>query len=810
MKVLKFGGTSVKNTENILKVKKIVESENRKKIVVVSALGGVTDQLLKTSKLASQGDKAYKEEFSQIRDRHLELVDELIFSSKLEAIKKQVKDLLAELSDFLRGLYIIREITPRMQDNILSYGERLSAYIISKVIGNACFADAREFIKTDSNFGNAKVDFAESTPLIQRYFKDIGQTPIVPGFIASDENGDTTTIGRGGSDFTASIIASALYALKLEIWTDVSGFMTADPSMVEKAYPIKRLSYEEAMELSHFGAKVIYTPTIQPVFKSKIPITIKNTFDPNDSGSIISSKEHALSNQAIKGISSINEISLITLQGPGMMGISGIAKRLFAALAHVGINVILISQASSEHSISFAISPRQVNQAKAAIDEAFEVEITIKKTIEIKIETDLACIAIVGENMKNTPGIAGKLFESLGKNGINIIAIAQGSSELNISTVVAKNSLKKALNVIHEGFFLSDYVELNLYQVGIGTVGGNLLEQIKNQQEYLLRDHKLKINVVGIASLNGIIVDPNGIDLENYKTLIEKTEEKADLNKFVEKIKELNLRNGVFIDCTASKDVSDHYLNVLNSYVSVVAANKIANSSDYEAYREIREVCKQRNVKFLYETNVGAGLPIIRTIADLLRSGDEIIRLEAVLSGTLNYIFNVLSQEVPLSKAIKMAQEKGYSEPDPRIDLSGVDVLRKLLILARESGYPIEKEDINVKHFLPKSCMETNSVEEFYAEVEKFDAEFEVKRKKLESENKKWRYTAVLENGTPSIELMEVGSDHPLYNLAGSDNIILLTTKHYFELPMIIKGAGAGAAVTATGVFADIIRIANI
>ena len=810
MKVLKFGGSSVGSHENILQVKKIIESQQESCIVVISALGGITDQLITIATLAMQRIESYKNELNNIEHRHFDVVKSLIGAKDQDSVLVHVKSLVHELEDILKGVFLLRELTPKTQDLILSYGEQLSAYIISKVLEKGKFYDARTFIRTNSNFGSAKVDFDLTESLIVEQFKVIDHVPVIPGFIGSNEINETTTLGRGGSDYTASIIASVLNASILEIWTDVDGFMTADPRKVSKAYAIDSLTYAEAIELSHFGAKVVYTPTIYPVYKKNIPIVIKNTHNLAAKGTIISrevsDKDPKL---LIKGVSSIDDISLITIQGAGMVGVSGISMRVFRSLAKGKINVILITQASSEFSICIAVVPADARKAKDVIEEEFQTEVYLRNEIKVTIEDNLSVIAIVGERMKNTPGISANLFKSLYHNGINVIASAQGSSELNISLVIKRESLKKALNAIHEGFFLSKYKELNVFLVGTGVVGGALLNQIQQQQPVLLENRKLKVKVVGIANIDHMLFDTDGINLKSWTQTIEKQGEPIDLNAFVAKIKEFNLRNSVFIDCTAHPDPASHYLDLLNSYVSVVTPNKIACSSEYKKYRQLKDTAQVRGVKFLFETNVGAGLPVINTINDLIMSGDKILKIEAVLSGTLNFIFNIISADIPLSKTIRLAKEKGYSEPDPRIDLSGTDVVRKILILARESGYAIEKEQINVEPFLPKDCFE-GSLDEFWAKVEKFDADFEARRKELEKQGKRWRFVARFQDGKLTVQLIEVDSNHPAYVLEGSNNIIILTTERYKELPMVIKGYGAGAEVTAAGIFADVIRVANL
>ncbi len=809
MKVLKFGGSSVSSSDNILKVKKIIESQSDHVVVVVSAIQGITDKLEELGRLASNKNKDFFKMYNEIEVSHFNLIDKLFKESAREDVQSQVNTLLKELSNIINGLYLLGDLTLKINDRILSFGERLSSCIISKLIDNSVLIDIKNFIKTNSEFGNARVNFTHTNRLIRYRFKTIKNTAVVPGFIASSDRNEITTLGRGGSDYTAAIVAAAIDAERLEIWTDVDGFMTADPRIVPKAFAIEYLSYSEAMELSHFGAKVIYTPTIQPVYQKNIPVIIKNTFNPSAKGTIITKEADTKEKSLIKGISSIDDISLITLQGPGMVGVKGISSRIFGILAHNDINIILITQASSEYSITFAVIPLDGENAVSALEKEFEREIKLSNELNIHIEKDLSIIAIVGEKMKNTPGISANLFSSLGRNGISVIATAQGSSELNISVVIKKESLKKALNVIHEGFFLSHYKELHLYLTGLGNVGKILIRQIKNQQKKLLEQHKLKINIIGISNSKKMLIMQNGINPDNYGAEMEKNGEKADIGLFVEKMRYLNLRNSVFIDCTASKDVAMEYKNILDSYISVVAANKIACSSEYSLYRDLKDTARSKNVRFIFETNVGAGLPIINTLNDLVKSGDRIIRIEAVLSGTLNFIINELNEKTPLSKAIQIATEKGYSEPDPRIDLSGNDVKRKLLILAREVGHEIELENIKLKPFLPDDCFK-GSLDDFRKNVKNLDAQFEAGRKKLVAENKKWRYVAELDKSTAKIELKEIDNLHPAYHLEGSNNIILITTERYNEQPMVIKGYGAGAEVTAAGIFADVIKIVNI
>ena len=805
MKVLKFGGSSVGSSDKILNVKKIIESQSDQVVVVVSAMQGITDKLEELCNLAADNNKNFFKTYNTIEVKHYELVNSLFKDPAKKEVLSQVNSTLKELSKIINSLYILGDLTLKIKDRIICTGEMLLSYILSKLIDDCQLINIKNYIKTNSDFGKAKVNFTHTNSLLCYRFRTIKKTAIVPGFIASSDRNETTTLGRGGSDYTAAIIAAALDAKRLEIWTDVNGFMTADPKKVPKAFAIESLSYPEAMELSHFGAKVIYTPTIQPVYQKNIEVVIKNSFKPQAKGTIISKNAGSTGKSLIKGISSIDDITLITLQGPGMVGVKGISSRLFGILANNNINIILITQASSEYTITFAVNPSDAKNAVSLLEK----ELKLRNELIIHLEKDLSIIAIVGERMKNTPGISANLFSSLGRNGISVIATAQGSSELNISVVIRKESLKKALNVIHEGFFLSHYKELHLYLIGIGTVGDILLNQIKNQQKKLLDEHKLKINVIGISNSKKMLIMQNGINPGNYRKELEKNGEKADIDLFIEKMKYLNLRNSVFIDCTASKDIASIYKKVLESFISVVAANKIACSSEYSLYRDLKKTAIDKNVKFIFETNVGAGLPIINTLNDLIKSGDRIIKIEAVLSGTLSFIFNELSEKTPLSKAIRIATEKGFSEPDPRTDLSGIDVKRKLLILAREVGHEIEMKNIKLKPFLPEGCFK-GSIDDFWNAVKKLDKEFELNRKKLVAENKKWRYVAKLENSIAKIELKEIDSSHPSYFLEGNNNIILITTERYNEQPMVISGYGAGAEVTAAGIFADTIRIVNI
>ena len=810
MKVLKFGGTSVGSVESILNVKKIVEGQSEPVIVVVSALGGVTDKLINTSKMATAGDSAYEKEMKEIVNRHIEMVYTVIPAGKQrEILLDQVNELLSELKDIFQGIYLIRDLSPKTSATIVSYGERLSSIIVTALIKNAQWFDSRTFIKTEKKHNRHILDSELTTQLVKEAFRELPQVSVVPGFISSDKNtGEITNLGRGGSDYTASIIAAALEADILEIWTDVDGFMTADPRVISTAYPITELSYVEAMELCNFGAKVVYPPTIYPVCHKNIPILIKNTFNPDAPGTIIKQEADHFS-KAIKGISSINDTCLITMTGLGMVGVIGVDHRLFRALAENGISVFLVSQASSENSISIGVRNGEAELACSLLNEEFAKEIEMGEISPMKVEGGLATVAIVGENMKHTPGIAGKLFGTLGRNGINVIACAQGASETNISFVVDGASLRKTLNVIHDSFFLSEYQVLNLFVCGIGTVGHSLLEQIHGQQERLKKERGLKLRVVGIANGHQAYFCRQGIDLANFRQELDEKGVPSCTQLLHDEVIGMNIFNSVFVDCTASPEIAGLYKDFLKHNISVVAANKIAASSDYEIYAELKQIARQRGVKFLFETNVGAGLPVINTINDLINSGDKILKIEAVLSGTLNYIFNTLSAEVPLSETIRRAKEEGYSEPDPRIDLSGKDVIRKLVILAREAGYRLNQEDV-VKHlFIPDEFFE-GTLDDFWTKIPQLDADFEKQRKKLEAEDKRWRFVAKLEDGKGTVSLQEVGHDHPFYTLEGSNNIILLTTERYNEYPMLIQGYGAGAGVTAAGVFADIMSIANI
>ncbi len=812
MKVLKFGGTSVGTVNSILSVKKIVEAINEPVIVVVSALGGITDKLLATSNLAANGNLAYEKELSEIIARHLEVIEGVIENEETRIeVQKKVIALLDELGNIFKGVYLIKDLSAKTSDTIVSYGERLSSLIVSNVIKDAQLFDSRRFIKTVKQFNKHIVDFDLTNKLIKETFSPLPKVSLVPGFISSNtETGEVTNLGRGGSDYTASILATALDASVLEIWTDVDGFMTADPRVISSAYVIDRLTFTEAIELCNFGAKVIYPPTIYPVYHKNIPIRILNTFNPTAPGTYISREKVKEEGKAlIKGISSINDTCLITVQGLGMVGVIGVNYRIFKTLAKNGISVFMVSQASSENNTTFAVRNADADLAVQVLNEEFALERSQGDMNDTVAEKDLATVAIVGENMKHTPGIAGKLFGTLGRAGISVIACAQGASETNISFVIKHKDLRKALNSIHDSFFLSEYKVLNLFIAGVGTVGGNLLEQIRIQQPKLMKQNGLKLNVVGIANSHKAIFSRKGINLENYKEELKNNGEESNPQHLREAIEEMNIFNSVFVDCTASPEVAALYEDLMNNNVSVVAANKEAASSAYENYIKLKETARHRDIKFLFETNVGAGLPIINTMNDLINSGDHILKLEAVLSGTLNYIFNTISKDVPFSEAIKKAKEAGYAEPDPRIDLSGKDVIRKLVILAREAGYQVEQKDVKQNLFIPDKYL-MGSLDDFWNGIQEMDEHFEKERQQLEKENQRLRFVAKMDKGDCEVGLRSIDSHHPFYELEGSNNIIMISTERYHEYPMIIKGYGAGADVTAAGVFADIISIANI
>lgn len=809
MKVLKFGGTSVGTAENIDKVKKIVQSIEGKVVVVVSAVGGVTDRLIKAARGAEVGDKACFDQLDLIIETHLEIISKLFSSSERPAIERLIEPDIEELRVVLRGVFLIKELGDRSFESIMGIGERLSSKIIAAYL-EADWYDSREYIKTNYEFGRNQVQVEITNKLLSNLKGKFGNISLLPGFISSNENNENTTLGRGGSDYTAALLASALDADELQIWTDVDGFMTADPKVISRAYSIDRLSYAEAMELSHFGAKVIYPPTILPVYKKNIPIRIKNTFHPDAAGTLINGVKSVDDKRLIKGISSIKMVSLLTVQGVGMVGVTGIAMRLFSSLASKEVNVILISQASSENSISIVIDTAEAELAREAIETEFAREIELRQINSANIENEMAVVAIVGEGMKKTTGISGQLFNSLGKNGVNVFAIAQGGSEINISIVIKEKNIRKAMNVIHEAFFLSDASRLNLFLAGKGTVGSKLLKRIGDQAEKLKKENRLRIRLVGVAGSRNMLLEREGLDPETVVEQVERSGISGNINDFRNKMIEMNVANSVFVDCTASEEVADIYQSLLEANISVVTANKIASSSSYASYSKLKSTAREKGVKFFFETNVGAGLPIIAPINDLVRSGDRIIRLEAVVSGTLNFIANELANNRPLSEVIIDAKEKGFSEPDPRVDLSGTDVVRKLLILARESGYILEEKDVEVEPFVPQSYIDLPSLEDFMAKVGELNEEFEIRSKKLAKEGKRLRYAARLKDGKAKVGLVEVESTHPFYDLEGSNNIVLIWSENYFEHPMQIKGYGAGADVTAAGVFADVIKVANV
>ncbi|MEX2588743.1 MAG: bifunctional aspartate kinase/homoserine dehydrogenase I [Chitinophagales bacterium] len=816
MQILKFGGTSVGSPETIKKVKNIVASKADKNpmIVVVSAFGGITNQLLQCSRMAANADESYHKLLKTISDRHLNCIQELLPAKNQSAVMGKTRLQLNELEDILRGLFLIRELSPKTLDRISCMGEVLSALIIEQFLSKSgmdtALTDPRQFIFTDSYFGKANVDFPKTEKAIQNYFRNKSASVYVcPGFMASDSNGTTTTLGRGGSDYTAAILAAALDAPALEIWTDVSGMMTANPQLVRQAYSIEQIDYEEAMELTHFGAKVLYPPSVHPVYKKRIPIYIKNTFEPEAAGTKIYHFENGKS-QIIKGISCIENIALLNLSGSSMVGIPYFSHRLFEALALAKISVILITQASSEHSICVAIDQADVEKAKSAIGQSFRKEFEEKMLDELSIEEDLAILALVGSQMKNHIGISGKMFSVLGHNGINIKAIAQGSSEKNISAVIEKRQIKKALNSLHESFFLSDLKRLNLFIVGSGNVGKALLEQLQQQMNYLKEKSHIDLRIIGMANSRKMIIQEEGYAIETALEELEKSQSKMKLDKFLEQMYALNMRNSIFIDNTANEHVANTYASVLQNSISVVTPNKIACTGKLADYKKLKQLALRYNCQFLFETNVGAGLPVINTLNDLIKSGDEIHGIQAVLSGSLNFIFNNYDGKgASFAEIVQQAKAEGYTEPDPRIDLSGVDVKRKILILLRESGFEMELKDIDSIPFIPEECMQAKDVESFLESLVKYEKHFKEMIEQAANEGKKLKYVATFQNGKANTGLEKIAPDSPLYNLEGKDNIVLFSTKRYPEQPLVVKGAGAGAAVTASGIFGDIMRIAN-
>ncbi|RFS26446.1 bifunctional aspartate kinase/homoserine dehydrogenase I [Chitinophaga silvatica] len=813
MQVLKFGGTSVGSAKAIEQVCLILQKHKPagRYAIVVSALGGVTDMLIRCGQQAEKGQESYKEILQEIENRHLDTIRQLFPITAQSSQISQLKKKLNALETLCDGIYQVAELSTRSLDKIMSYGELLSCVIVAeklKVLGfNATCKDSRELIVTDSNFGHAAVNFPTTNHNIAQYFaQQAADYVVLPGFVAASADGETTTLGRGGSDYTAAIIAAAVNASVLDIWTDVSGMMTADPRIVSQAIPISHISYVEAMELSHFGAKVIYPPTIQPVMNKRIPIWIKNTFAPEDHGTLI--QDNTDKSYPVTGISGIQNIALLTLEGSGMVGIPGFSKRLFEALLHERINVILITQSSSEHSITVGIHEAEMLKAKSAVDSEFAQEILERRIAPLIVEKDLCIVAVVGDNMKNHHGTSGRLFGTLGRNGVNVRAIAQGSTEKNISAVINKADLRKALNLMHETFFEAPLKQVNLFIAGVGNVGGKLLEQLEQQQQYLQQELGLQIRVIALANSKHCVFNPTGISLSEWRQQLA-TGSRMSTSEFVTEIKSLNLRNSVFVDNTASEEVAATYHEFLQHGISVVTCNKIACSSDYSYYKKLKDLARKYNASFLFETNVGAGLPVINTLNDLVRSGDKVHSIEAVLSGSLNFVFNHFVNGASFKEVVKAAQDEGYTEPDPRIDLSGKDVMRKILILARESGAAIEMDEITNHSFLPAECLDAPSVADFYDTLDTFSNHFQDLRIAADKEGKRLKFVARYENGKASVGLQSIAPSHPFYQLEGKDNIVLYTTTRYKDQPLIVKGAGAGADVTASGIFADIIRSAR-
>lgn len=810
MKVIKFGGSSVATPERIKSVINIIKPYSQSDLAIVfSAFGGVTDVLIQLSSLALEGNTSYRAKLEELETRHLDAVRNLISIKNQSGILAQVKIQINELEGVLQGVFLVKERTLRTLDYIMSFGERLSAYIISEAMKDAGlpaeYLDARKVIRTDNQFGYAKVDFDVTNKLIAEHFKFHDALQIITGFIATSESGETTTLGRSGSDYTAAIFAGALKVSSLEIWTDVDGMMTADPRLVKKAFTIPTMSYEEAMELSHFGAKVIFPSTLLPAMAHNIPIWVKNTFNPSHEGTLISAE--STNGKLIKGISSMNGISLLNIQGSGMLGVVGVSMRLFSTLAQEKINVILISQASSEHSICIAIESTSAARAKAALKREFQHEIHNELIDDVHVTDNLSIVATVGDGMKHHPGTSGRMFSALGKNGINVVAIAQGSSERNISAVIKQEDVAKALNVLHDAFFLSDRKTAHVFLAGTGLIGKALLNQVREQFNKLSEENKLEVRINGMANSKKMMFSEQGLSLDQAVETLHEKGEPMNLEAFYQNMTSMNLPSSIFVDCTSSEAVAGLYERILDSNISIVTPNKKANSGSQQVYQQLKRTARQRGVRFLYETNVGAGLPVINTLNDLLLSGDKVIRIEAVLSGTLNFIFSSFNGGKAFSEIVQEAKEKGYTEPDPRDDLSGTDVARKILILSRECGLSLELGDIPIQNLVPKDCQDQKTTEEFLKALQKHDADFETLRKQAESKQQKLRYQAVLENGNVNVALKPVDSSHPFYSLSGSDNIILLTTERYHERPMVIRGPGAGAEVTAAGVFADIIRI---
>ncbi len=815
MKVLKFGGSSVGTPDRIRGIVDILKSYAERGdhfTVVFSAFGGVTDTLISMGSLAAKGDESYYEQFLAFSKRHTDAARDLLPEPYLSEVLTGLENNHEVLKNLLYGIFLVREASTRTMDYVISFGERNSAFIIAHALQqaglSAAYLDARKIIVTDKNFGSAKVDLELTYENIKKYYQQNTDIQIVTGFIAAAKGGLTTTLGRGGSDYTAALIAAGLDAGSLEIWTDVDGVLTADPRRVKKAFSIPEMTYAEAMEMSHFGAKVIYPPTIQPVLAKKIPMWIKNTFNPSHPGTLVSDKEDD-SRTPVKGISSIGTISLLTLQGSGLFGVPGIAARLFGSLASAGINIILITQGSSEHSISFAVQPDKSNKARKQVEKEFEYEIQSGLVDPVRMEKDLAVVAIIGEHMRYLPGISGRLFQALGQNGINVVAIAQGSSELNISVVINRADESKALNALHEAFFLSDTAFVNVFMVGVGLIGSTLLKQIKAHAEFLKKEHSLEVKVVGLANSKKMYFSENGIDLDNWRDQLSSSETPMKINDFVEKMKSMNLSSSIFVDNTANEQIAKHYNEVLDASISISTPNKIATSSAYEQYLQLKKTAKKRGILFLYETNVGAGLPVISTLNDLIVSGDRILKIEAVLSGSLSFIFNTFKPGVSFSSIVGEAQKRGFTEPDPRVDLNGIDVRRKLIILARETGLALESENVQIHPVLPEACRNAEDVPAFFEELKKADDYFTQLAEAAAAEGKVLRMVASLENGVASIGLQSVDATHPFYQLSGSDNMIVFTSERYKDRPLVVRGPGAGAEVTAAGIFSEIIKIGN-
>lgn len=813
MKILKFGGTSVGTAQSVQTLVRIVHgmlARGERIALVISAMGGVTNSLMELAGMAEEG-KDFSALLQQVERRHLDLIQSLIGIKKQNGAIMPLKLYFNELEELLAGVKAVQELSPRTQDHIAAYGELCSAFLVSRILEQANpqvrFADAREWIRTDSQFGNAKVRFDETDRRIIQEFRNHPDALFcLTGYIASNEKGQTTTLGRGGSDYTAAILGAALGSEEIQIWTDVNGFMTADPRMVRKASSLPEISYTEAMELSYFGAKVIFPPTMIPVFQKKIPILVKNTFNPEFPGTVI--REQASHNGAlIRGISSINEITLVNVEGSGMVGRTGFSGRLFSLLAREGINIILITQASSEHSITFAVSPGEASRAKTLIEQEFELELLTRKIERPVLEPDLSVLAIVGENMKQTHGLSGKLFSALGRNGVNVVVIAQGSSEFNISVAIKRKDLSKALNAVHDAFFIHSKKTLHVFYLGVGNIGKTLLSQIRSHEDALLKNNSLKLKVMGITNTRKMIFDEEGLDLTGWEHNLQEKGETASLEYFINRMKGMNLPNSVFIDNSASLEVVKYYEELFRSNISIVTCNKIGNSGSYDQYRRFREAVRKYGVDFFYETNVGAGLPILSTLRDLLVSGDRILRIEAILSGTISFVFNQFRGDVSFHDIVREAQERGYTEPDPRDDLSGLDFMRKMLILARDSGIPAEPGDVQIERILPQNCLNAPTLNDFYAELLKSGPYFEQLKTNAAVQGKLLRYIGCLENGQISISLKMIDDSHPFYALSGSDNIISFTTERYRSRPLVVKGPGAGAEVTAAGVFADLVKV---